>query len=481
MDFAQRYRIVASRDRRFDGQFVTAVTSTGIYCRPSCPARTPKESNVRFYATSAAAHEAGFRACKRCLPEAVPGGPRWNLHGETASRALALIGDGVVDREGVPGLAGRLGYSTRQLGRLLHTELGAGPLALARARRAQTARTLLTATDLPIAEIAHAAGFGSIRQCNETVREVFSLTPGELRARAPRTAGEPGVLRLRLPVREPFDAAGLLAFLAARAIAGVEEVDGTRYRRALRLPHGVGLIDLDLAGGPPDLRLELHDLADLVPALARVRRLLDADADPLAVDGVLGANPAVRERVRDVPGIRVPGSVDGTEMLVRAMVGQQITVAAARTQLGRVSALGRSDDAGALQPFPDAAVLAERGAEALRGPARRIRSILEACAAVAAGELDLDGDRDAGELRAALLDRPGIGPWTADYLLLRLSGAPDVLLDGDVAQRAGAAALGLPWPLGESGASFSPWRSYLGMHLWRAAVRTPAPTNGDRP
>lgn len=470
MDFAQRYRIVASRDRRFDGLFVTAVTSTGIYCRPSCPARTPKESNVRFYPTSAAAHEAGFRACKRCLPEAVPGGPRWNLHGETASRALSLIGDGVVDREGVPGLAARLGYSARQLGRLLHAELGAGPLALARARRAQTARTLLTSTALPIAEVAHAAGFGSIRQCNDTVREVFGLSPTELRARALRTIGTTEVLRLRLPVREPFDATGLLAFLSARAIEGVERVEGTRYRRALRLPRGTARIDVDLRGGAPEVRLQLQDLADLVPALARVRRLLDADADPSAVDAVLGAQPPLRAAVAAVPGIRVPGSVDGTEMLVRAMVGQQITVAAARTQLGRIAALTRgTDDPDALEPFPDAATLAERGAEALRGPARRIRSILDACAAVADGALDLHGDRDPAALRAELLARPGIGPWTADYLLLRLTGAPDVLLDGDVAQRAGAANLGLPWPLGAAGAAYAPWRSYLGMHLWRAA------------
>ncbi|GMA27604.1 DNA-3-methyladenine glycosylase 2 family protein [Arenivirga flava] len=477
MDFAQRYRIVASRDRRFDGLFVTAVTSTGIYCRPSCPARTPKESNVRFYPTSAAAHEAGFRACKRCLPEAVPGGPRWNLHGETASRALSLIGDGVVDREGVTGLAARLGYSTRQLGRLLHAELGAGPLALARARRAQTARALLTSTPLPIAEIAHAAGFGSIRQCNDTVREVFGVSPTELRARAPRSAGTPDALRLRLPVREPFDAAGLLAFLAARTIEGVERIEGSRYLRALRLPRGTARIDVDLGGGPPEVRVRLEDLADLVPALARVRRLLDADADPAAVDAVLGARTPLRASVRSVPGIRLPGSVDGTEMLVRAMVGQQITVAAARTQLGRLAGRLRTTTVpDALEPFPDAATLAERGAEALRGPARRIRSILDACATVADGALDLDGDRDPAELRAELLERPGIGPWTADYLLLRLTGAPDVLLDGDAAQRAGAANLGLPWPLGAAGEAYAPWRSYLGMHLWRAAK--PAPSGG---
>ncbi|HEV7166689.1 MAG TPA: Ada metal-binding domain-containing protein, partial [Micrococcaceae bacterium] len=276
MDFRQRYRIIESRDLRFDGQFFTAVRSTGIYCRPSCPARTPKAENVVFFETSAAAHEAGFRACKRCLPEAVAGSPEWNLRSDVAGRAMRLIADGAVDRDGVAGLAAALGYSERQLNRILTSELGAGPLALARAARAQTARALLTETTLKFADVAFAAGFNSVRQFNDTVAEVFGLTPTELRARvrartsagsttagaeAPATGATtatpaqggaaaglpPATLRLSLPYREPFDP-GIFDFLAARAVSGVEDADGTHYARVLALPHGHGAFDLRWTG-----------------------------------------------------------------------------------------------------------------------------------------------------------------------------------------------------------------------------------------
>ncbi|MFT4110447.1 MAG: Ada metal-binding domain-containing protein, partial [Propionicimonas sp.] len=254
MDFEQRYRAVATKDARFDGAFVTAVRSTGIYCRPSCPARTPKPANVEFFATSAAAHESGYRACRRCLPDAVPGSPEWNLRSDAAARAMRLIADGVVEREGVPGLAARLGYTTRHLNRLLGGELGAGPLALARAHRAQVARELLVSTDLPIGDIAFASGFGSIRQFNDTVAEVYDRTPSALRATRPsrladrpasrpaiggngsdRTAGEVRI-RLALPLRPPFDADGVFAWLAARAVPGVEDAGPDRYARTLLLP-----------------------------------------------------------------------------------------------------------------------------------------------------------------------------------------------------------------------------------------------------
>ncbi|MGY6497943.1 MAG: bifunctional transcriptional activator/DNA repair enzyme AdaA, partial [Microcella sp.] len=269
--FAERYRAIASRDARFDGQFVTAVASTGIYCRPSCPARTPRETGVAFYATSAAAHEAGYRACKRCLPEATPGSPEWDWRGDLAGRAMRFIGDGVVDREGVAGLAARLGYSPRHLSRLLTAELGAGPLALARARRAQLARALIVGTPLPLADVAFASGFGSVRQFTDTVREVFAVTPSALRERArgrdPARGSDPGPLdatarestpgssplvtvTLALPVRAPYDAPGMFAYLAARAIVGVEraelDTDGSRLRfaRTIALPHGPAVIDV---------------------------------------------------------------------------------------------------------------------------------------------------------------------------------------------------------------------------------------------
>ncbi|MFT3798258.1 DNA-3-methyladenine glycosylase 2 family protein [Microbacterium sp.] len=497
MTFDERYRAIDARDARFDGQFVTAVRSTGIYCRPSCPARTPKPSNVTFYPTSAAAHEAGYRACKRCLPEAAPGSPEWNLRGDVAGRAMRLIADGVVEREGVPGLARRLGYSSRHLTRLLAAELGAGPLALARAQRAHTARMLLVATDLSAADVAFSAGFASVRQFNDTIREVFGMPPLELRARrrADRpatdgaTSGEPriaaghaydtpGTIDLVLPYRGPFDAPGLFCWMAARAVAGVERATADAFARTLRLPGGPACFELRLdAAGRPRLRARLTHLRDLPVLVARVRRLFDLDADPIAVDAALAAHPEVAPLVARVPGIRVPGAADPHEMLVRAMVGQQISVAAATTVLTALTdALGERVDGfdGHDRLFPTMASIAEHGAEVLRGPAARIRAITGAAAALADGSLVLTSGDDGAAQRAALLARPGIGPWTADYVRMRVLGDPDITLPGDVAVRAGAAAAGIPAdPRGfESWAvRAAPWRSYLTAHLWRAAAK----------
>lgn len=477
-DFDERYRAISARDTRFDGQFVTAVRSTGIYCRPSCPARTPKPENVTFYPTSAAAHEAGFRACKRCLPEAAPGSPAWDLRSDVAARAMRLIASGVVEREGVSGLAVRLGYSTRHLTRLLSTELGAGPLALARAHRAHTARMLLVGTDMPISDVAFSAGFASIRQCNDTIREVFSLTPGELRARRrlPASAA-PGAIDLVLPYRGPFDASGIFQWMAARAVSGVEEATATSFSRHLRMAGGPAWFEVSSdASERLHLRARVARLGDLAPLVSTVRRIFDLDADPLAVDQALSVHPELAPLVARTPGIRVPGSADPHEMLIRAMIGQQITVVAARTALTTLAdALGERTEQGLL--FPTMTAIAERGAEVLRGPAARIRAILGAAAALADGSLRLTVGDDGIEQRAALLAMPGIGPWTADYVRMRVLGDPDILLPGDVALRAGAAAAGLPGearPLTVWAERTAPWRSYLSAHLWRAApVRTP--------
>ncbi|WP_407358445.1 helix-turn-helix domain-containing protein [Microbacterium sp. LTA6] len=491
-DFDERYRAISARDTRFDGQFVTAVRSTGIYCRPSCPARTPMQKNVTFYPTSAAAHEAGFRACKRCLPEAAPGSPAWNLRGDTAARAMRLIAAGYVEREGVPGLAARLGYSSRHLTRLLSTELGAGPLALARAHRAHTARMLLVGTDMPISEVAFAAGFASIRQCNDTIREVFGLTPGELRARRRPSAGSaaggtsvevsgaeaPGAIDLVLPYRGPLDAAGVFAWMSARALPGVEEATATSFARHLRMAGGPTWFEVRQESDERlHLRARVTQLADLAPLVATVRRIFDLDADPLAVDQALAAHPELAPLVARTPGIRVPGSADPHEMLIRAMVGQQITVAAARTALAALAdALGERTPEGGLL-FPTMAAIADRGAEVLRGPAARIRAITGAAAALADGSLTLTVGDDGVEQRRALMAMPGIGPWTADYVRMRVLGDPDVFLPGDVAVRAGAAASGLPGdpaPLTAWTERTAPWRSYLTAHLWRAAPVRPA-------
>ncbi len=495
--FAQRYRAMSARDARFDGQFITGVHSTGIYCRPSCPAVTPKADNVTFYLTAAAAHEAGLRACKRCLPDAVPGSPEWNVRDDLAARAMRLIADGTVEREGVPGLAHRLGYTPRHLGRVLTAELGAGPLALARAHRAQTARLLLAGTDMPVTDVAFAAGFSSVRQFNETMAEIYHVTPGAIREaarRRPAIAHGPMVagatagasLTLRLPARAPFDGGRVLAFLGARAIEGMEAaVAGAddsavlpSYSRALRLPHGPATIRLTLAGDAeaPAIECEasLADMADLAPLVARVRRLLDLDADAEAIDTALAADPALASSVAAAPGMRVPGAVDPEEILFRALIGQQVSVPAARTALARLTAaLGEPVAIGGFtRLFPTADAIAEHGREVLRGPGKRIDAIVGAAAALADGSLVIDVGESRAELEARLVALPGIGPWTAGYVALRVLGSPDVLLTGDLALRQGAARLGLPSEpreLAARGVLWSPWRSYAGMHLWESA------------
>ncbi|MFF2275151.1 DNA-3-methyladenine glycosylase 2 family protein [Agromyces sp. NPDC058126] len=502
--FAERYRAMRARDARFDGQFITGVHSTGIYCRPSCPAVSPKAQNVSFYLTAAAAHEAGLRACKRCLPDAVPGSPEWDLRDDLAARAMRLIADGVVEREGVPGLAAHLGYTTRHLTRVLTAELGAGPLALARAHRAQTARALLTSTSMPAADVAFASGFGSIRQFNDTIREVYERSPLELRAAARlgerRERAGDGVVRLRLPARAPFDAAGVFGWLAARAVDGVESAGPDHYARTLRLPSGPAVVAF--APSPDDrspaieVEARLASLADLPPLVARVRRLFDLDADAVAIDEMLAADPALAASVSATPGIRVPGALDPHELVFRALIGQQISVKAARTALTRLAAdlgepLSFGGDAGGgaavvdgpagverrpdrlVRLFPTAAAIAARGGEVLRGPAARIRTIVDVAERLATGELVVSADRDRGELVRDLVHIPGIGPWTAGYVAMRVTRAPDVLLTSDLALRAGAGRLGLPATapaLDELGARWAPWRSYASMHLWRAAA-----------
>jgi AraC family transcriptional regulator of adaptative response / DNA-3-methyladenine glycosylase II len=493
LDQERCYRAVASRDARFDGHFITAVRTTGIYCRPSCPATTPKRANVEFLATAGAAQQRGYRACRRCLPDAVPGSPEWNIRADLAARAMRLISDGVVEREGVPGLATRLGYSERQLNRVLTAELGAGPLALARAHRAHTARLLIETTPLGMADVAFAAGFASVRQFNDTVRAVYGVAPTTLRTEAGKRRGAlptvAGTLVLRLPLRPPFDAEGLLGFFAARAVTGVERVEGDGYARTLRLPHGPATVALDLprlaaadhavtAAPHVTATLRLADPRDLGPAVARVRRLLDLDADPVAVDELLGTDPTLAPAVAAVPGIRLPGTVDGAETAIRTLLGQQVSVAAARTAASRLAAaLGErlppalaADDADLL--FPTAATLAERGAEVLTGPVRRTATVLAVAAAIADGSLVLDPGREPADLRAELVALPGIGPWTAGYLAMRVLGDPDELLAEDLGVRRGAAALGLPSDipgLTARAAAWRPWRSYAATHLWRNA------------
>jgi len=477
------YRAVRSRDARFDGMFYTGVRTTGIYCRPSCSARTPHRRNVGFYPSSAAAQRAGFRACKMCRPDATPGSADWNSRADLAGRAVRLIADGVVDRDGVAGLARELGYSERQLNRTLVAALGAPPLALARAQRAQTARILLESTDLAASEVAFAAGFASIRQFNDTIREVFASTPSGLRAARSRPGGEPGTIDLRLAYRSPMDLTASLRFLAGRAVSGLESYDGTTFSRALRLPHGAALVSLAPAAGYVAARLRLADHRDLAAAVARVRRLLDLDADPQAVDEVLAGQPALTGLVARRPGLRSPGAVDGFEMAVRAVVGQQVSVAGACTLLGRlVAAHGRPAFEG--NPdwwlFPEPEAIAALDPATLPMPRARGRSLVALAAAMASRALVLGPGSDRAETRAALLRLPGIGPWTADYLLMRALGDPDVYLGSDLGIRQALARLADGSTL-DPGAT-APWRSYLTHHLWATlGDRQPTPPERDTP
>ncbi|MFF8563787.1 AlkA N-terminal domain-containing protein [Streptomyces albidoflavus] len=471
-------RAVQSKDPRFDGWFFTAVLTTGIYCRPSCPAVPPKPGNMVFHPSAAACQQAGFRACKRCRPDTSPGSPEWNQRADAVARAMRLIADGTVDREGVPGLAARLGYSTRQIERQLLAELGAGPLALARAQRAQTARLLIETTTLPMADIAFAAGFSSVRTFNDTVREVYALSPTELRTRGRGRSGAagdpaPGAVSLRLPLRTPFTPDNVFGHLAATAVPGVEEWRDGAYRRTLDLPHGPGIATLTPAPDHIGCRLALTDLRDLTLAISRCRRLLDLDADPVAVDERLAADPALAPLVAKAPGRRVPRTVDAAEFAVRAVLGQQVSTAAARTHAARLAtAYGTpvEDPAGGLTHlFPRPAELAGLDPERLAMPRSRRTTLTTLVAALADGSLSLGPEEDWDEARARLLALPGFGPWTVEIIAMRALGDPDAFPATDLGVRRAAERLGLPGAPGAltaRAADWRPWRAYAVQYLW---------------
>lgn len=475
LDEERCYRAVLSRDRRFDGWFTTAVATTGIYCRPSCPARSPKRANVRFFASAAAAQGAGYRACKRCHPDAAPGSPEWNIRSDVVGRAMRLIAEGTVEVSGVAGLARAIGYSQRQLNRLLHAEVGAGALALARAQRAHTARVLLETTGLAATEVAFAAGFASVRQFNDTVREVFGVTPTALRSRAGRSGlvSSPGTIRLRLAYREPFAAEAIFAFLARRAVAGVEAGDSRSFRRTLSLPRGAGAVWLEAGEAHVQVTLRLDDLRDLACAVARCRRLLDLDADPQAVDDQLGGDPVLADLVVERPGLRSPGCVDGDELAMRAVLGQQVSVAAARTAAARLSErYGEVVDPavdGLTRRFPAPAVVAEVDPSTLALPRARADALVGLARALAEGEVALDAGADWTRCESGLLGQHGIGAWTAGYVAARALGHPDVFLPGDAGVRRALRHLGHPdgaAAASQSARAWRPWRTYALHHLW---------------
>ncbi|MFE3495358.1 DNA-3-methyladenine glycosylase 2 family protein [Streptomyces sp. NPDC059169] len=460
MDEDSRYEAVSSRDARFDGEFFFAVETTGIYCRPSCPAVTPKRKNVRFFPTAAAAQGHGFRACRRCRPDAVPGSAAWNVRADVVGRAVRMIGDGVVDREGVPGLAGRLGYSTRQVQRQLTAELGAGPVALARAQRSHTARVLLQTTTLPITQIAFASGFASVRQFNDTIRQIYARTPTQLRAesRARQSAPARGAVSaagipLRLAHRGPYAAREVFDLLAREAVDRVEEVIGApgarTYRRTLRLPHGTGIAAVDerSPGGWLEARIHLVDLRDLTTAVQRLRRLFDLDADPFAIAERFSTHPELAELVAGRPGLRSPGTAEPEEFALRAVVGPD---GAARLVETHGTVLERPCG-GLTHLFPEPAVLT---GHPVAGPL---------AAAIVEGRVRLDPGADRDETQAALLAVPGVPPVTAALIRMRALGDPDVAPGG-----------------GQGAESWRPWRSYAVRYLESPGHGNP-PARPDQP
>ena len=483
---------VAGRDTRFDGWVFMAVTSTGIYCRPSCPAARPKREHMRFYASAAAAQEAGYRACKRCRPDAAPGSPAWDWRSDAAARAMRLIGEGVVDREGAAGLAARLGYSLRQLERLLVAEVGAGPAALARAQRAQCARTLIESTDMPLGRVAFAAGFASVRAFNRTVAEVYACSPTELRrkaaARGAAAGGAGGAIVLRLAYREPFEPSNLFGHLAAAAAPGVEEWRGGAYRRTLSLPHGPGVVALRPADGYIECRLRLADVRDVTAAAARCRRMLDLDADPVAAQEVLEADALLGPLARKTPGRRVPRKADGDEYALRAVVGQQVSTTAAGTIASRLAErYGEAVDdpeGGLRRLFPGPERIVAIDPAELPMPAARGRTLLALASALAEGRLDVGPGADWAEARAALAAVPGVGPWTVEMIAMRALGDPDAFPAGDLGVVRGAERLGLassPRALVDAAVAWRPWRAYATQYLWASGAHpTNQPPNDDR-
>lgn len=480
------YRALAARDARFDGRFFVGVTSTGIFCRPVCPARTPKVRNCTFWRSAAAAQAAGYRPCLRCRPEAAPGTPAWRGTAATVSRALRLIEDGALDGESsVEDLATRVGMSDRHLRRLFDRHLGTTPIAVAKLRRVLFAKQLLDETGLSMSEVASAAGFASQRRFNACLREVYGRSPSALRSARPGAPARnaSGPLQLSLPYRPPLAWEALLGFLRARAIAGVECVEGGRYARSLRVGEGVARIRVacDTARGRLVVDVDLAGSASLLDVAGRLRRLFDLDADAVAIDAVLGRVRGLARHVRDVPGVRVPGTVDGFETAVRAVLGQQVSVKGATTLAGRIVArwgealppalAAHCEEArlSALFPRPDAlldAPLEEIGltrarAETIRGLARAVIDAPRLLAPAASLE----------EGAAAWQALRGVGPWTAQYVAMRVLREPDALPVGDLGLRKAVSRKNAEKPASSTEVAkrlegCRPYRAYAAMRLW---------------
>jgi AraC family transcriptional regulator of adaptative response / DNA-3-methyladenine glycosylase II len=488
MDAPNFYSALRSRDARFDGRFFTGVVTTGVYCRPVCPAPPPRPENCRFFPSAAAAERAGFRPCLRCHPESSPGTPAWQGASATVARALRLISDGALDENGVDELASRLGVGARHLRRLFLQHLGAAPLAVAQTRRLQLAKQLLDETRLPVIRVAEAAGFRSLRRFNAAVLATYGRSPRDLRRQADHGAASAGTtLTLTLAYRPPYDWGALTEYLKGRAIPSVESISAGGYRRTFQLDGATGVLEVLPVPGRHLLRLRIPAAASrhLVSVVARVRRMFDLEADPAAIAAALARDPGLTPLVSARPGLRVPGAWDGFELAVRAVLGQQVSVAAATTLSGRlVRAYGEpvleAPPDGPERLFPTPARLAGAELAGIGLTRARAETIRELARAVRDGKVHLNGSADPEELAAQLLQIPGIGQWTVDYILLRGLREPDAFPAGDLGLRRAAAESFRPLPekrLRELSEKWRPWRAYAAMHLW---IHGPGGLKGDR-
>ena len=475
LDWQLCSRARLSRDARFDGKFFIGVLGSGVYCRPTCPAPTAKEKNVRYFASAAAAAEAGFRPCLRCRPECSPGTPAWLGTSNTVSRALRLIGESGLEDGGVEQLAERLGIGARHLRRLFLKHLGATPSAVARTRRLHFAKKLIDETSLAMGHIAIASGFGCVRRFNAAIRTTYERTPTHIRRIARQKTRLPENQYLfRLGFRPPYHWEGMLAFLAPRAIPGVEVVEAKSYRRSVSWHGEDGCFEvaLDQSQLALSVRIQFGDSRALFLIIERIRRMFDLSSDWQAIAARLRGDPELARRMEASPGLRVAGCWDGFELGVRAILGQQVTVKGATTLAGRlVRAFGRPCSAGngLSHYFPRPEVLAEAEFQSIGLPRARAETIRAFARAVRDGHVRFEGIVEADQFTRRLCEIPGIGRWTAQYVAMRALGQPDALPAGDLGL---LRALGLRGTreLEEWSQAWRPWRAYAAMYLWNKGL-----------
>ncbi len=472
MDFDREVfsRARLSRDARFDGKFFIGVLTTRIYCRPICPARTCKEENVRYFPTAAAAAEAGFRPCLRCRPECSPGTPAWAGTSNTVSRALRLIGETGLEDGGVESLAEHLGIGSRHLRRLFLKHLGATPTAVAQTRRLHFAKKLIDETAIPMAQVALAAGFGCVRRFNAAIRSTYHRTPTQIRRRRRHTPATENQYVFHLPFRPPFDWDRLLAFLSPRATPGVETVDAGIYRSSISLNGHNGFFEVSMNERFDALiaRIELPDPRLLFFVIERIRSMFDLNADWSVIAQALRSDPALSTRIDAHPGLRVPGCWNGFELATRAILGQQVSVAAATTLAGRLaSAFGQPFPAhnGLTHIFPSADRLADGNVASIGLPKARAETIRLLACAVCEGRIDFERVADSALLVNRLLEIRGIGKWTAQYTAMRALGEPDAFPSGDLGLRR-ALNVESTHELECRAERWRPWRAYAAMYLW---------------